>query len=141
MLVDTDGHLLAVLVLPADVADLDGALLLLELYAARYPDLVLIWGDSHYGGDLSTETEAVFGITLVVVSKAAAQEGFVVQPRRWVVERSFGWLTHCRRLARDYEREPTYSEAWVLLAETHRLLKQLRPDPSLPVPYQRREAA
>jgi transposase len=53
----------------------------------------------------------------------------------------FGWLTHCRRLARDYEREPTYSEAWVYLAETHRLLKHLAPDTSLPLPYQRRRAA
>jgi len=141
VLVDTEGHLLAVLVLAADVSDRDGAILLLALYAARYPELVLIWGDSHYGGDLSTETEAAFGIALVVVSKAAAQEGFVVQPRRWVVERSFGWLTHCRRLARDYEREPSYSEAWVYLAETHRLLKHLSPDLSLPVPYQRRDAA
>jgi hypothetical protein len=52
-----------------------------------------------------------------------------------------GWLTHCRRLARDYEREPTYSEAWVYLAETHRLLKHLAPDDSLPVPDQRREVA
>ena len=141
MLVDTAGHLLAVLVLAADVSDRDGAVLLLALYAARYPELVLIWGDSHYGGDLSAETEAAFGIVIAVVSKPAEQAGFVVQPRRWVVERSFGWLTHCRRLARDYEREPTYSEAWVYLAETHRLLKHLAPDPTLPVPYQRREAA
>jgi hypothetical protein len=133
--------LLGVLVLPADVSDRDGAGLLLAIYAARYPDLVLIWGDSHYGGDLSAETEAAFGIVIAVVSQAADQVGFVVQPRRWVVERSFGWLTHCRRLARDYEREPAYSEAWVYLAETHRLLKQLAPDPSLPLPYQRREAA
>jgi transposase len=141
VLVDTEGHVLAVLVLPADVADRDGAVLLLTVYAARYPQLVLIWGDSHYGGDLSAETEAAFGIAIAVVSKAEDQTGFVVQPRRWVVERSFGWLTHCRRLARDYEREPTYSEAWVYLAETHRLLKQLAPDPSLPPPYQRRQAA
>ena len=141
MLVDTDGHLLAVLVLPADVSDRDGAVLLLAVYAARYPYLLLIWGDSHYGGDLGAEVLATFGIVLAVVSKAPEHDGFVPLPRRWVVERSFGWLTHCRRLARDYEREPAYSEAWVYLAETHRLLKQLAPDPSLPVPYQRREAA
>ena len=62
MLVDTEGLLLAVLVLAADVSDRDGALLLLQLYAARYPDLRLIWGDSHYGGELSAETEATYGI-------------------------------------------------------------------------------
>jgi putative transposase len=141
VLVDTAGHLLAGLVLAADVSDRDGAALLLALYAARYPALVLIWGDSHYGGDLSAETEAAFGIVITTVSKPAEQEGFVVQPRRWVVERSFGWLTRCRRLARDYERVAAYSEAWMYLAETHRLLKHLAPDPDLPVPYQRREAA
>ena len=141
MLVDTDGDLLAVVVLAADVADRDGAVLVLRSCAARYPYLVLIWGDSHYGGDLSAETEAAFGIVIAVVNKAPEHEGFVVQPRRWVVERSLAWLTRCRRLARDYERNPAYSEAWIYLAESHRLLKHLVPDTALPVPYQRREVA
>lgn len=141
MLVDTEGLLLAVLVLAADVSDRDGALLLLQMYAARYPDLRLIWGDSHYGGELSAETEAMYGISVTVVSKSEGQTGFVPLPRRWVVERFFGWVTHCRRLVRDYERNPAYSEAWVHLASVHRMLKHLAPDPSLPVPYQRREAA
>jgi transposase len=141
VLVDTQGHVLAALVLAADISDRDGAALLLDLYAARYPHLQLIWGDSHYGGDLPEEVEATFGVTITVVRKAEEQEGFVPLPRRWVVERSFGWLSHCRRLARDYERDPAYSEAWIYLAETHRLLKHLAPDTSLPVPYQRREAA
>jgi hypothetical protein len=75
VLVDTEGLLLAVLVLAADVSDRDGALLLLQLYAARYPELRLIWGDSHYGGELSAETEAAHGIRLTVVSKPAGQTG------------------------------------------------------------------
>ena len=141
MLVDTEGLLLAVLVLAADVSDRDGALLLLQLYAARYPELRLIWGDSHYGGELSAETEAAHGIRVTVVSKPAGQTGFVPLPRRWVVERFLGWMTHCRRLVRDYERNPAYSEAWVHLASVHRMLKYLAPDTSLPVPYQHREAA
>ena len=90
MLVDTEGHLLAVLVLPADVSDRDGALLLLELYAARYPRLVLIWGDSHYGGDCGAEVQGRFGIRVVVVNKTERQAGFVPLPRRWIVERSLG---------------------------------------------------
>jgi transposase len=141
VVVDTEGHLLAVLVLPADVSDRDGALLLLQLSATQYPRLVLLWGDSHYGGDVGAEIHATFGITVAVVSKPAGQAGFVPLPRRWVVERFFGWLTHCRRLARDYERDPIYSEAWVHLAELHRLLKHLAPNTALPVPYQRRAAA
>jgi transposase len=141
VVVDTDGHLLAVLVLAADVADRDGALLLLQVAAAHYPLLVLLWGDQHYGGALAAEVHAAYGIVLAVVSKLAGQQGFVPLPRRWVVERFFGWLTHCRRLARDYEREPASSEAWVYLAEIHRLLKHLAPDTSLPLPYHRRQAA
>jgi transposase len=141
VVVDTEGHLLGVLVLAADVSDRDGAVLWLELSAARYPGLVWMWGDRHYGGDLGEEVQAAFGIVITVVRPAEEQEGFVPLPRRWVVERSFGWLTHCRRLARDYEREPAYSEAWIYLAEAHRLLKHLAPDASRPVPYQRREAA
>ena len=141
MLVDTEGLLLAVLVLAADVSDRDGALLLLQLYAARYPELRLLWGDRHYGGELSAELEAVYGIRVEVVSKPEGQEGFIPLPRRWVVERFFGWLTHCRRLVRDYERNPAYSEAWIHLASLHRMLKLLAPNPALPVPYQRREAA
>jgi len=141
VLVDTEGNLLAVLVLAADISDHDGALLLLELAAARYPDLKLIWGDSHYGGELNEEAQAAYGIVIAVVSKPHGQLGFVLLPRRWVVERFFGWLTHCRRLARDYERDPAYSEAWVYLASIHRMLKHLAPDPALPIPYQRRDAA
>jgi putative transposase len=57
------------------------------------------------------------------------------------VERTFAWLSHCRRLVRDYERDPSYSEAWVLIASIHRLLKRLAPDGFAPMPYQRRKLA
>jgi Transposase DDE domain len=141
VVVDVEGHLLAVVVLPADVSDRDGALLLCQLYAARYPLLVLLWGDSHYGEELSEELEAAYGIAVEVVSKPEGQTGFTPLPHRWVVERFFGWLTHSRRLARDYERDPAYSEAWIFLAAAHRLLKHLAPDTSLPFPYKHPEAA
>ena len=140
-MVDTEGLLLAVLVLAGDISDRDGALLLLHLYAARYPELQLLWGDSHYGGELGAETKAAYDIDVTVVSKPPGQQGFAPLPRRWVVERFFGWLTRCRRLVRDYERNPIYSEAWIHLASIHRMLKLLVPDPSLPIPYERRAAA
>lgn len=135
------GLLLAVVVLAADVSDRDGALVLLEAYHARYPDLQQLWGDSHYGGDLGTETQAQYGITITVVHRAPEQHGFAPLPRRWVVERSLAWLTHCRRLARDYERDPVYSEAWIHVATIHLLTKRLAPDHALPTPYQRRAVA
>jgi putative transposase len=141
VLVDTEGGLLALLVLAADISDRDGALLLLALYHGRYPDLRRIWGDSHYGGELGAEVQVAYGIVLEVVKKPPEQQGFVPLPKRWIVERTLSWLTHCRRLARDYERNPAYSEAWVYVASIHRMLKHLIPDPALPAPYQRREVA
>jgi hypothetical protein len=75
------------------------------------------------------------------VKKPAGQGGFVPLPRRWIVERTFGWLMRSRRLVRDYERDPAYSEAWIYLSTIHRLLKALAPDASLPRPYQRRQVA
>ncbi len=141
MLVDTEGFALAMLVLAADISDRDGALLLLRLYHARYPALQQIWGDSHYGGELGTEVAAAYGIGVDVVKKPRGQPGFVPLPRRWVVERTFAWFMRCRRLVRDYERNPAYSEAWLQLATIHRLLKHLAPDPTARIPYQRRVAA
>lgn len=141
MLVDTLGCLLAVLVLAADVSDRDGAALLLALYRGYYPSLKKLGGDSHYGGELPGEVQAQYGIDLEVVSKPTEQAGFVPLPKRWIVERTLSWVSHCRRLARDYERNPAYSEAWVYVASIHRLVKHLVPDPAARPPYQRREAA
>ena len=141
MLVDTEGSLLAVLVRDAQISDREGALQLLRLYRADYPDLVLIWGDSHYGGELEDEVQVQYGLTLQPVRKTPGQKGFVVLPRRWVVERTFGWLMRCRRLVRDYDRDPAYSEAWIHLAMIHRSLKYLDPTNPGARPYQRRPAA
>jgi transposase len=141
VLVDTAGNLLALLVLSAARTDREAALLLCWLYRARYPELALIWVDGAYRGDLQERIRAEDGIELVVVGKLAAQQGFVPLPRRWVAERSLAWISQGRRLKLDYERDPAYSEAWVYVAELHRLLKHLAPDPSLPKLYQRRKAA
>jgi transposase len=141
VLVDTEGSLLAVLVRDAHVSDREGALELLRLCRADYPELMLIWGDSHYGGELVDEVQAEHELTLQPVRKAAGQKGFVLLPRRWVVERTFGWLMRCRRLVRDYERDPAASEAWIYLAMIHRSLKYLDPANSDSRPYQRRQVA
>lgn len=141
MLVDPEGTLLALLVTDAHVSDREGALALLRLCRADYPELVLSWGDSHYGGELGDEVQAEHALTLQPVRKAAGQQGFVLLPRRWVVERTFGWLMRCRRLVRDYEHDPAASEAWIHLAMIHRSLKYLDPAHSGSRPYQRRHAA
>jgi hypothetical protein len=85
-----DGALLLrqVVLLPADVSDRDGTLLWCQLYAARYLLLVLLWGDRHYGEELSAELEAAYGIAMEAVSKPACPSGFTLLPHRWVVERT-----------------------------------------------------
>jgi Transposase DDE domain len=141
VLVDTEGNLLAVLVLGAERSDREGALLLVRLYRARYPELQKIWGDGHYGGELGQEVKAQYALDLEAVKQPVGQAGCVPLPRRWVVERTFGWFLRSRRLVRDYERDPAYSEAWIHLASIHRLVKCLAPDSSVPRPYQRRQVA
>ena len=141
VLVDTMGNLLAVLVLAADVSDRDGAELLLQICHALYPLLRKIWADGSYEGDLEADLPAWYEIVLVIVSKLADQEGFVALPKRWIVERTLAWITQGRRLVRDYERNPAYSEAWVWIAAIHRTVKYLKPDPSTRAPYQRRNPA
>jgi putative transposase len=67
----------------------------------------------------------VFGLTLIIVRRLAGSTGFVVQPRRWVVERSLGWLGRWRRLSKDYEALPEVSEAMVTLAAIRLMLHRL----------------
>ena len=109
-------------------------------FATTAPKLIKLWGDSHYGGTLQVEVQEDYGIEITVVSRPADQAGFVPLPKRWIVERTLAWLTHGRRLARDYERDPGYSEAWIYVASIHRLLQHLAPDPTVPIPYQRKAA-
>jgi transposase len=135
------GNLMAVLVLAAGVSDRDGGELLLALYHELYPLLEIIWADGSYAGELATDLQAWYGITLVIVSQLAEQKGFAVLPRRWIVERTFAWLTQSRRLVRDYERDPASSEAGVWIAAIHRTVKYLAPTLSAHVPYQRRNTA
>jgi putative transposase len=141
VLVDTMGCLLGVLVLTASSSDQLGAALLLAIYAAGYPLLTKIWTDHAYGGDLPATVEAQHGITLEVVEHPAAQRGFAVLPKRWIVERSLAWFSRGRRLKLDYERDPAASEAWVYIASIGRMLRHLAPDPAAIVPYTRRRAA
>ena len=125
MLVDTEGNLLAVLVLDAHRSDREGALLLLRLYHAAYPELALIWGDRHYGGRLVEEVQAKYGLRLQPVGKTPGQKGFVLLPRRWVIERTFGWLMRHRRLVRDYEQTETSAQAWIYIAMIRIQLRRL----------------
>jgi transposase len=106
--VDTLGHLLALLVTAADEQDRAHVGQLAEqIQQATGATVELAFVDQGYTGDEASQQAAKHGIRLEVVKLPSAKNGFVLLPRRWVVERSFAWLARFRRLARDYERLPT----------------------------------
>jgi transposase len=105
MAVDTLGHLLAVHVTPADQQERAQVAVLSEaVQKATGESVEVAFVDQGYTGDDAEADAASYGIDLQVVSLKEAKRGFVLLPRRWVVERSYGWMARFRRLARDYER-------------------------------------
>ena len=127
ILVDTQGLLLAAVVHPADIQDRDGAYAVLEQATAQTTRVEHLWADAAYRGDFVTWVQDIWGWTIEIVQRAADAVGFAVQPRRWVVERTFAWLGRCRRLSKDYEEYPATGEAWIYLAMSHLLLRRLCP--------------
>ena len=127
LLVDTLGLILAVVVDPANIQDRDGARLVLERVGGMLPRLKKIWVDGAYAGQLVEWVWSSFRGVLEVVRRPAEARGFEVLPRRWVVERTFGWFNRCRRLSKDYEFCVDTSEAMIYVAMTHLMLRRLRP--------------
>ena len=127
IVVDTIGLVLAVVVHAADIQDRDGAKLVLSKLVGRFPRLQLIWADGGYAGQLVEWARVVGGWVLEIVKRPSHSHSFEVLPRRWVVERTLGWLGRNRRLSKDYEELTESSEAWVHVAMIHLMLKRLRP--------------
>jgi len=125
ILVDTLGLLLIVVVHAACIQDRDGAKLVLERAKGKFPRLALIWADGAYGGKLIEWAKTVCRWVLEIVKRTDDVKGFKVLPRRWVVERTFGWLNRYRRLAKDYERTPSSSETMVHIAMIRVMLTRL----------------
>jgi putative transposase len=153
LLVDTEGLVLEARVHSAKVPDADGIRLLLEPVRGRYGRLSHLWVDAGYQGRGRRWTEEVFGVSVEVVRKPPkpvpeqvaelwarewAKEGkkvdwhrlmpprgFRVLPRRWVVERTFAWISHNRRMAKDYERLCATGEAFVYAAMTRLMVRRL----------------
>jgi putative transposase len=125
LLVDTLGLLLCVVVHPANIQDRDGAKLVLSKARGLFPKLRLIWADGGYAGKLIEWVSRVCGWVLEIVKRSDTAKGWVLLPRRWVVERTFGWLSQCRALARDYEFHPETSEALIEVAMIHLMLRRL----------------
>jgi transposase len=123
--VDTLGLMLAVVVTAASVQDRDGAFRLLALLRERFSTISLVWADGGYAGRLVSWAHQALALTLTIVKRSDDTTGFAVLPRRWVVERTFGWLLRHRRLVRDYERLPAHHEAMVLWATVTIMTRQL----------------
>jgi putative transposase len=145
-LVDTTGLVLKVLVHPADVTDRIGGQWLLEAIpdlAERFPRLHQLWVDSAYQGSFVDWVEQTLGWTVEVVRRPrksvwvrADQEppemprGFQALPRRWVVERTLGWLGRWRRLSKDYEYLPATSACVVYASMIRIMLRRLAESPA-----------
>jgi transposase len=115
--VDTLGHLLALHVTPADEQDrAQVGELARQVQQITEENVELAYVDQGYTGEAAEQAAAEHGIQLEVVKHTEAKRGFVLLPRRWVVERSFAWAARFRRLARDYERLATTLEAFHFLA-------------------------
>ena len=117
-----------VVVHPANIQDRDGAKLVLGAIRGRFHRLKRIWADGGYAGALVEWVRGTFrsrGLALEIVKRPDDATGFVVLPRRWVVERTFGWLGRNRRLSKDYEEQTDSSEAMVKIAMIHLMARRL----------------
>ncbi|KAF5999252.1 IS5 family transposase [Streptomyces sp. WAC00263] len=118
LVVDCLGLVLAVAVTAASVQDRDAAVALLERLRTMYFSIRLVWADGGYAGSLVDWAREKLRLTLQIVKRTDDATGFVVLPRRWVVERTLSWLMRSRRLVRDYETLPAMHEAMVLWSMT-----------------------
>lgn len=123
--VDTDGRLLMVNLTAADVQDATGAEAIIKAVRRRWPWLRHLFADGAYDRGKLASAEAYRDFTVEVVRKLAGQQGFVPLPRRWVVERTFGWMMLWRRLVRDHERRLDVSGAMIHLSMGALLLRRL----------------
>jgi transposase len=114
--VDTNGLLLAVVVTMAGIQDRDGGVRLLALLRERFSTVTHAWADGGYAGRLVTWAKKVITLTVEVVKRTDDLAGFKVLPRRWVVERTFGWISKNRRCVRDYETLPEHHETMIYIS-------------------------
>jgi putative transposase len=125
ILTDTLGLLLVVRVVGANNQEVHGARLLLEKVKTLFPRLQKIWADGGYAGTLIDWVKQTCNWILEIVKRSDKAKGFVLLARRWVVERTFGWLNRSRRLSKDYERKTESGEAFIYFSMIHLMTKRL----------------
>jgi len=126
IIVDTLGLLLAVCITPANISDTAGAVQVLALLQRCSHRLKKIWCDGGYF-EAAIKKAKDYGLKLEPVLRPEGQKGFVLLPKRWVVERTFAWLSRCRRLSREYEMTKESSQALILLAMSRLMIARLAP--------------
>ena len=127
IVVDVEGTPIAMTVHEASVQDRDGAPDLILAMLEKAPRVAKLWADGGYQGPklASRLEELKIGSLLEIVNKPKETKGFTVLYRRWVVERTFAWMSRCRRLAKDYERSFESSVAWAQLAACRFLMRRV----------------
>lgn len=127
IIVDTLGLLLAIVVHRADIDERRGAgfvLARLSKLRVNFPRLSVIFADGGYSGEFETHVKKTYKWLLQIIRKPFGLKTFVLLPRRWIVERTFAWLTHQRRLSVDYERSVKVSEAMIQLAMVRIMIRR-----------------
>ncbi|MDE1149188.1 MAG: IS5 family transposase [Azospirillaceae bacterium] len=126
IITDTNGLLVGAVVHGADIQDRDGAPSVLASIRAAFPWLRHVFADGGYAGDkLETALATMGNWTLEIIKRSDTAQGFVVLPKRWVVERTFAWLGRNRRLAKDFERGTDTATAWIFTASVKLLTRRL----------------
>lgn len=136
--VDVMGNLLAVLITAAGVQDRDGGRDLLWRLRVAFRSVSLVWADGGYAGKLVLWAKATLRLTVQIVKRTDKLAGFYVLPRRWVVERTFSWITRYRRTVRDYERLPQHHETMIYWSMStimgRQLARRRQPPATTPAP-------
>ncbi|MFJ8159035.1 transposase [Streptomyces sp. NPDC094468] len=128
--VDTLGLPVMITVMPADIQDRNAARDVFWRLCLTQPQITQVWANRGYAGDVVNWARECLWMSLRIVSRPKSTKGFVVQPRRWKVERTIGWCMNALRNARDYERLPQHPAAhlnWALITIMTRRLTRKSP--------------
>ena len=127
IVVDTLGLIMELVVHAANTQDREGAIQVLKLLKGKFPRLEKIWADGGYAGQLIGWVAMTGGWILEIVKRTDKLPKFIVLPKRWIVERTFGWLGLYRRLSKDYELSTQSSESMIRLSMINLMLHRLAP--------------
>ena len=126
ILVDTQGLLIHAIVHAADIQDRDGGVLVMATVFGLYPFLLKLYADGYQGPVFRRAVAKIMAqVNVEIVKRSDHAKGFVVLPKRWVVERTFAWLGRCRRLAKDWENLNRKALAFLRLASIRLMLRKL----------------